>query len=513
MTWRQSPTVWLWIDSIVSGKNAAAFFAAVITVIRGIDVTMAWAAGGSVASPSNLAVEMNSPRIILLEFNELSPVLLREFMDAGQLPNFRRFYEASTIYTTDAHAEGENLEPWVQWPTVHSGLDYAEHGVVKLGEGRRIATPGIAALAAAANINVGVFGSMNQNYEELRGFVLPDPWDPVGKAYPEFLQPFFNVVAGQVQESSQDGTSSPTDFAKLGWFLLRHGLTPTTVRMAVKQLAAERRDAGIKWRRGMLLDSIQYDVFRWLCRRMDIGFATFFSNSTAHLMHYFWRDMQPDVFDVKPPADNHPSLRAAVLDGYRAMDALLARFERDFPGTRLVFCTALSQQPWTDTVKCTFRPIDFGAFLRFAGIDEGKVEVKPVMAEQFRIVSDSSAVLDDAERELRAMQVSGEPLIALRREDEGLFVGCAVTDPKYLSATVAHNGATRPFAELFHMVSTMRSGKHHPDGCLWIRTGEHRVVDEKVPLERVAPTVLTQLGVAVPPFMKGEALPLPVPVP
>ena len=98
--------------------------------------------------------------------------------------------------------------------------------------------------------------------------------------------------------------------------------------------------------------------------------------------------------------------------------------------------------------------------------------------------------------------------MALRRENEGLFVGCAVTDPKYLSAIVTHNGATRGFAQLLHMVSTMRSGKHHPDGCLWIRTGEHKVVDEKVPLERVAPTVLAQLGVAIPAFMKGDPLPV-----
>ncbi|HUR77928.1 MAG TPA: hypothetical protein VMZ22_08265 [Acidimicrobiales bacterium] len=451
---------------------------------------------------------MSSPRIILLEFNELSPVLLREFMDAGQLPNFRRFYLESTVFTTDAHAEGQFLEPWVQWPTVHSGLGYAEHGVVKLGEGRRIATPSVAALAAAANIGVGVFGSMNQNYDALPGFVVPDPWDPVGKTHPAFLQPFFDTVAGQVQESAKHGSSSPTDFAKLGWFLLRHGLSATTARMAVAQLAAERRDPGVKWRRGMLLDSIQYDVFRWLCRRMDIGFATFFSNSTAHLMHYFWRDMTPEAFDVKPPVENHPSLRASVLDGYKAMDALIGRFERDFRETRFVFVTALSQQPWTDTVKCTFRPINFGAFLRFAGIDTAKVEVKPVMAEQFRIVSDSPAVLEDAETELRAMRVGDDALMAIRREDDALFVGCAVTDPSYLSRSVTHNGESRRFDALLHMVGTMRSGKHHPDGCLWVRSGTHRVFEEKVPLERVAPTVLSQLGVPVPEFMKGEPLPL-----
>jgi bisphosphoglycerate-independent phosphoglycerate mutase (AlkP superfamily) len=54
----------------------------------------------------------------------------------------------------------------------------------------------------------------------------------------------------------------------------------------------------------------------------------------------------------------------------------------------------------------------------------------------------------------------------------------------------------------------MRSGKHHPDGALWIRTGTHRVVEEKVALERVAPTVLAQFGIEIPDYMKGEPLPV-----
>ena len=72
-------------------------------------------------------------KVLQVEFNELSPQLLADFMAAGSLPNFRRFYETSQVFTTDAHAEPPNLEPWIQWPTVHLGVSHLEHGLRHLG--------------------------------------------------------------------------------------------------------------------------------------------------------------------------------------------------------------------------------------------------------------------------------------------------------------------------------------------------------------------------------------------
>ena len=58
---------------------------------------------------------MTPPKLILLEFNELTPALLERFMSEGRLPNFKRLYEESMVYTTDAEESGDTLNPWVQW--------------------------------------------------------------------------------------------------------------------------------------------------------------------------------------------------------------------------------------------------------------------------------------------------------------------------------------------------------------------------------------------------------------
>ena len=66
--------------------------------------------------------------------------------------------------------------------------------------------------------------------------------------------------------------------------------------------------------------------------------------------------MEPEHFTVPPPATDHASLADAIPTGYRNMDLILGRLLRDYPDATLKLCTALSQQPWVETTKCTFRP-------------------------------------------------------------------------------------------------------------------------------------------------------------
>jgi hypothetical protein len=244
---------------------------------------------------------MPASRLILIEFNELCPALLQDFMDRGLLPNFRRLYESSNVFTTDAGEQEPNLEPWIQWPTVHSGLPYSEHQVFHLGDGRQLHWKCLGELLSDAGVPVGICGSMNLNYGRLNGYVLPDPWDREGQPHPERLAPFYSTVARQVQESSRGGPLSKKEMLAFGWFLARNGLRPETAWALLKQLWRERSDPGLRWRRAMLLDRLQYDVFCSLNRRFGVRFATFFCNSTAHFQHYHWRNMEPERFAVPPP--------------------------------------------------------------------------------------------------------------------------------------------------------------------------------------------------------------------
>ena len=82
----------------------------------------------------------NGP-VLVLELNELCPPIIDRMMDDGELPNFRKLHKSSDVYV--AHTDDPTLEPWVQWPTFHTGQTEHVHGATELDEGHLIKTPRI----------------------------------------------------------------------------------------------------------------------------------------------------------------------------------------------------------------------------------------------------------------------------------------------------------------------------------------------------------------------------------
>jgi hypothetical protein len=455
----------------------------------------------------NYRVELPMRRTIQIEFNELSPALIDEFIAAGELPNFRRLRDTSEVFVTDAASE-INLEPWVQWPTLHTGIPDRDHGIQHLGEADLVAGRGIARELAAAGFKVGVFGSMNMDYGPLDGFVVPDPWNAELTPHPAALKAFTNFVVSAVQENSADRLDKRAALPFVT-FLATHGLTPATARYAAQQLIDERRDPGVTWRRSFVLDAMSYDVFRRLVQRHEVAFATFFSNSTAHLQHYYWRNFRPEAFSVPSPPEDHASLSDAVLEGYRNNDRIIGRFLSDFPDDRLVFATALSQQPW-DTTKCTYRPKDFDRLLELVGIDTTNVEVAPLMAEEFLLSFPDDATADRAMAQLMKPRVGEDPLFRTQEAEGPRFkAGCAINDwsPDRPIVTLP-DGRQVPFDEYFYRIHSIRSGRHHTDGCFWVQSAKPGRAEERVALTSVAPTILRLFGVNAPAYMKDAPVPL-----
>lgn len=455
-------------------------------------------------------------RMILLEFNELSPQLMEKFMAAGKVPNFKRLHDESRVALTEADDPVE-LEPWVQWIAVHAGIPYSEHGIKHLGDGHMLERKSIWDLASDEGKSVWVCGSMNLKYEQpINGWVLPDPWSAKVEPYPaDVLGPYFRFVSANVQEHTrEDVPLSRSEQLEFLRFMAGHGLAPATVAAIIRQLASERR-SDVHWKRAAILDRLQSDLFRWRWKRARPDLSTFFLNSTAHYQHLYWRNMEPEHFKVKPGPGEQEVYEDAILFGYQQMDRIVGQMmQLAGTDTTLVLLTALSQQPsltYEDAGgKVTYRPIDFQRLLDVAGI-EGPVEVTPVMSEEFHLGFGSEDAAREAEGKLRAMRVGDKPAVGAHRQGAELKCGCQIWEQIGDDAVVSvdGNGRTIPFFDLFYKIDLVKSGEHHPDGLMWVRTPErrHLVVAEKVPLVSVAPTLLEMLGVRPPTYMAGEPVP------
>jgi hypothetical protein len=304
------------------------------------------------------------------------------------------------------------------------------------------------------------------------------------------------------------------DYVKFLQFMVGHGLSLSTVNSIVRQLASEKTTHDVRWRRAFILDRLQFDLFCAVYRRLKPRFATFFLNSTAHMQHMYWRNMEPHLFKATLGTEERGGNASAILRGYEEMDRLVGMLLK-LAGDEavIIFATALSQQPCLTYEesggKHVYRPKDFARLLAFAGITS-TCQVAPVMAEQFWIHLQSSSDVVDAETKLAALQVDQQRAMSTRRDGSSLFVDCCIKRTIDADALLGIQGSDHsvPFFEMFYAMEGMKSGMHHPDGMLWIRDPlrPHAFHQEKVGLVSIAPTILGMLGIEKPEYMKGESL-------
>jgi len=448
-------------------------------------------------------------RMIVLELNELTPSLMHRFMARGLLPNFSRLYRESAIYTTTASERPPHLDPWIQWVTAHTGLNYSDHGLQRLNEGHTLRRPRIWDLLASTGRRSWICGSMNVGDPPDGSALLPDPWTTTIRPQPAELAPYFDFVQRQVMEhTSARPAAGARELLRFVRFMVAHGLSSRSVIAIARQLV-EERTSGARWKRAALLDKLQFDVFARYYRRLRPHFATFFLNSTAHYQHLYWREMDPEVFTVQPTEAQRRMYQDAIAYGYREMDRLIARvYALAEPGTTIVMATAISQQPCLmfeeQGGKFFYRPTDVARLASFAGIRD-RFTVSPVMAHQFHMYFETPEAAEAAASRLSRVTHRGRPALSVERNGRGIFAGCRIYERLAAGETLTIEGTSEQtgFFTVFYQVDGVKSGMHHPDGMLWIRRagGAHAVHPVAVPLATVAPTLLEHFGVPRPEYM------------
>jgi hypothetical protein len=143
---------------------------------------------------------------------------------------------------------------------------------------------------------------------------------------------------------------------------------------------------------------------------------------------------------------------------------------------------------------------------------------EPVMAEQFYLRFDSVETAQKTEHQLQTYRVEDSRvfpdartrLFHITRQDNAIMAQCRCTGlvPDDAVITAPHLSRSVPFFDVFYQVDTTKSGRHHPDGMLWIRqpSRRHQIHEQKVSLCAIAPTVMTMFDIPVPPYMHSNPL-------
>ena len=78
---------------------------------------------------------INKKKLILVELNEINFDIVKKYIDSSKLNNFSSLINKNFI-TTTAEKEYSKLEPWIQWVSVHTGMNANKHKIFRLGESK-----------------------------------------------------------------------------------------------------------------------------------------------------------------------------------------------------------------------------------------------------------------------------------------------------------------------------------------------------------------------------------------
>ena len=189
-------------------------------------------------------------KLILIELNEINFDAVSFYIKSGKsLPAFNHIIQQG-IVKTKAESEYENLEPWVQWPSVHTGKTFQEHNIFRLGDFVNSSDEQFFEKVEKAGFTVGAISPMNaSNKLNNPAYFIPDPWTKTPCDDSFFSKSITEAIVQAVNDNSQSKLTLKTIFyLGLAFIAL---VNPTRyITMAKYALDA----LGKPWKKALFLD-------------------------------------------------------------------------------------------------------------------------------------------------------------------------------------------------------------------------------------------------------------------
>lgn len=283
--------------------------------------------------------------LLLIELNEINFDVVESYINEGfHLPNLKKIINKNFI-NTYSEKEYKNLEPWIQWPTIHTGKSFSEHNIFRLGDIVNNNDSQLFEDIENAGFKVGAISPMNgRNSLKKPSYFIPDPWTNTPSDKSIISRNLSRMISQVVNNNANSGPSLKSLlilFFSVFYFvritkLLNFFLTAVT-------------SFSKPWRKSILLDLLLHEIHLKKIKKFKPNFSTIFFNSGAHIQHhYFLNSKILKTFGSNPTwyisQDEDP-----ILDMLRYFDEIIS----DLNGLinyELIIVTALSQKPINEVI-------------------------------------------------------------------------------------------------------------------------------------------------------------------
>lgn len=406
--------------------------------------------------------------LVLLELNEINFSVVKEYVaaDPTLFPSLQRLMAYAMVHT-EAEARYEDIEPWIQWVSVHTGLSYDEHRIFRLGDIAGSGIPQIYEALERQGVSVGCISPMNaENRLKNPSYFVPDPWTSTPTDGSWWSRTLHEAIAQAVNDNSK-AKVSPKSLCALVLGVVRFA-RPRNYTRYLRLLAGAK---GASWRKALFLDLLLHDMHMRLLRARKPGFSSLFLNAGAHIQHHYFLSAKP----IKQRTSNrNPSWYiGAHLDPVKEMLEFYDGVIHDYlqaDDIEFIVATGLSQQPY-DRLKYYYRLQEHRNFLRQVGVD--CVAVHPRMTRDFLVDFADAASMNAAIARLRSLRVEhdGVPLFD-EIEERGSSAFVTLTYPHEITPSTALlvDNVRVPLLPLVAFVA-LKNGMHRSEGYAYFSAG------------------------------------------
>ena len=404
-------------------------------------------------------------RLVLFELNEINFDAVNFYIEKGvYLPGFKKLIEKGII-NTESETEYENLEPWIQWASVHTGKTFGEHKVFRRGDFVNSSDEQFFEQVEKAGFSVGAVSPMNAT-NKLRNpaYFIPDPWTQTPCDNSFFSKSITDAIVQAVNDNSQSKLTYKT-ISNLGLAFI--GLVKPTRYIQMARYALNT--IGRPWRKALFLDMLLYEIHKTLFKRKNPNFSTLFLNAGAHIQHhYFFNSSYVDSPELKNPTwyigkDDDPFLEMLKVYDGMLLDLL------ELPNMEIIVATGLSQKPY-EQLKFYYRLKDHASFLKKVGIEF--TDVVPRMTRDFLVSFDNEEQALEAEQYLSKILVNYEVKLFEEIDNRGKDIFVVLTYPAEITdkTFISFSGEKLQLLDLVTFVA-IKNGEHQSKGFAYFSDG------------------------------------------
>lgn len=407
-------------------------------------------------------------KLVLIELNEINFDALSFYIEKGEnLSGFKKLIDKGVVNTHAEH-DYKNLEPWIQWPSVHTGKTFKDHKIFRLGDIVNSSEDQFFEKVENAGFSVGAVSPMNAvNVLKNSAYFIPDPWTQTlcDGSY------FSKIITEAIKQAVNDNSQSRLKFKTIIYLVIAF-LALVKPSSYFKMIKYALEALGKPWRKALFLDMLLYEIHKTLFKRKSPNFSTLFLNAGAHIQHhYFFNSPYVVSEELKNPEWYIKKGFDPFLEMLKVYDEMLCDLFY-MPNVEIIIATGLSQRPY-EKLKFYYRIKDHASFLKKVGIEFS--DVVPRMTRDFLVSFDTEEKALKAEKQLSKILVNNNIKLFEEIDNRGTDIFVVLTYPSEITqeTTISFSGKELQLSDLVTFVA-IKNGEHQSKGFAYFSEGISR---------------------------------------